>query len=309
MLAIYGTPSSGRIYEPHAADAAAQGVRLVSWTRPGYAGSDPQPGRSVADFAADATTIADALGVDRFAVWGVSGGGPHALACAALLGERVAAAASLAGVAPFDADALDWLEGMGEDNLEEFGAVLEGREALEPLLRAHAAAFETVTGDGIREQWATLLSEADAEVATAELADFLVADIRTALASGVEGWVEDDLAFVAPWGFDLGALAVPVLVWQGEQDRFVPPSHGRWLAERIPGAEVRLTEEDGHLTLIERRVPEVHAWLAGEAQYDRVTDRRPRWHSRSVPSSTTTPTSRDELGAAAACCPRWPSAA
>jgi pimeloyl-ACP methyl ester carboxylesterase len=261
VVAIYGTPSGGILYDPHVADAEARGIRLVSWTRPGYGASTPQPGRSVAAFASDATAVADALGIDRFAVWGISGGGPHALACAALLGDRVTGAASLAGVAPYEADGFDWLEGMGEDNLEEFAAVLAGREALEPLLETHRAAFATVTGEGLREQWATLLSAVDAEVVTAELADHLVEAVWAGLASGVEGWVEDDLAFVEPWGFALDAITVPVLVWQGEQDRFVPPSHGRWLVKHVSGADARLTAEDGHLTLMAHRIPEVHAWL------------------------------------------------
>ena len=261
VVAIGGTPSCGSPYRPHVADAEARGIRLVSWSRPGYGTSTPQPQRSVGTFAADAAAVADALGIDRFAVWGISGGGPHALACAALCPERVTAAASLAGVAPYEAEGLDWLAGMGQDNLDEFAAVLEGRAALEPLLEAHRAAFASATGRDVREQWASLLSTVDAEVATAELADYLVANVKAALASGVEGWVEDDLAFVEPWGFDLDAIAVPVLVWQGDEDRFVPPSHGRWLAAHVPGVDARISPVDGHLTLAEHRVPEVHAWL------------------------------------------------
>jgi pimeloyl-ACP methyl ester carboxylesterase len=261
VVAINGTPSCGLIYGAHAADAEARGIRLVSWSRPGYGSSTPQPGRSVGAFAADAAVVADALGIDTLAVWGISGGGPHALACAALLTERVTAAASLAGVAPYEAEGLDWLAGMGEDNLDEFAAVVAGRATLEPLLERHRAAFATATGQDVREQWASLLSPVDVDVATAELADYLVANVQAALAPGVEGWVEDDLAFAEPWGFDLGAITVPVLVWQGEQDRFVPPSHGRWLAEHVPGVEARITPEDGHLTLAEHRLPEVHAWL------------------------------------------------
>jgi len=261
VVAINGTPSCGLIYGPHAADAEARGIRLVSWSRPGYGRSTPQPGRSVGSVAADAAAVADALGIDQFGVWGISGGGPHALACAALLPDRVTAAASLAGVAPYEAEGLDWLAGMGEDNLVEFAAVVEGRPALEPLLETHRAAFATATGKDVREQWASLLSPVDAGVATAELADYLVANVQAALASGVEGWVGDDLAFAEPWGFDLDAIAVPVLVWQGEHDRFVPPSHGRWLAEHVPGVDARISPVDGHLTLAEHRVPEVHAWL------------------------------------------------
>jgi len=261
IVVIYGTPSGGLIYEPHAEDAARKGLRLVSWARPGYAGSDPQPGRSVADVVPDAVAVADALGIERFGVWGISGGGPHALALAALLPERVPAAVSLAGVAPWDAEGLDYLEGMGEGNLEEFAAVLEGRGALEPLLERYRTAFETATGADLRRELATLLSDVDAAVASDDLADHLVAAVQAGLANGVEGWAADDDAFVTAWGCDLDAIAVPVLIWHGEHDRFVPTAHGRWLARHVPGAEARITAEDGHLTLMAHRVPEVHGWL------------------------------------------------
>jgi pimeloyl-ACP methyl ester carboxylesterase len=261
VVAIYGTPSGGLIYEQHSDEAARQGIRLVSWARPGYAGSDPQPGRTVADVVPDAGAVADALGIERFGVWGVSGGGPHALALAALLPDRVPAAASLAGVAPWEAEGLDYLDGMGEANLEEFAAVLEGRTALEPLLQAYRTAFATATGADLRREFATLLSEVDAAVASDDLADHLVGTMQAGLAHGVDGWADDDLAFVAPWGFDLDAIAVPVLIWHGEHDRFVPTSHGRWLAARVPGAEARISAEDGHLTLMAHRVGEVHDWL------------------------------------------------
>ena len=261
IVAIYGTPSGGTIYPPHAADALAQGIRLVTFDRAGYGGSDPRPGRAIADVVEDVRAIADSLGLDRFGVWGVSGGGPHALACGALLSARVPAVASLAAVAPYGAPGLDWTEGMGEENIVEFNATLEGREAITPYELAHRKAFAKATPDDLRTQWASLLSPVDAAVATAELAAFLLANTNEALAPGVDGWVDDDLTFVAPWGFDVADLEVPVLLLHGEQDRFVPQSHGRWLAERIPGVEARLSAEDGHLTLIEHRVPEVHAWL------------------------------------------------
>src|SRR5919109_1263991 len=127
-----GTPMSRLLYAPHVADAKARGLRLIGYDRPGYGGSTPQPGRVVADAAADVAAIADALGIDRFGTWGISGGGPHALACAALLPDRVVAAASLAGVAPYDAKDLDWLAGMGEANVQEFALTLQGRGKLEP---------------------------------------------------------------------------------------------------------------------------------------------------------------------------------
>ena len=261
LVLHHGTPGDATTFADWHAPCAARGLRLICMSRAGYAASTRLPGRSVAHVAGDISAVLDALGHSRFVTAGWSGGGPHALACAALLPDRVTAAASLAGVAPYEAEGLDWLAGMGEDNLVEFAAVDEGRAALEPLLESHRAAFATATGQDVREQWSTLLSPVDAEVATAELADYLVANVQAALASGVEGWVEDDLAFAEPWGFDLDAIAVPVLVWQGEEDRFVPPSHGRWLAEHVPGVDARISAEDGHLTLAEHRVPQVHAWL------------------------------------------------
>ena len=261
ILMIYGTPSGGMTYERHAEDAHSKGIRLVSFDRPGYGGSDPLPDRSIADVVPDVTAIADELDFGRFGVWGVSGGGPHALACAALLPDRVPAVASLASVAPYGSEGLDWTEGMGEDNIVEFNAVLEGREAIEPFELKHRAELAAAGPDDLRAQWATLLSPADAAVVTSDFADFLLLNTNTALAPGVEGWVEDDLAFVAPWGFDVEDIRTPVLLWQGEQDLFVPPSHGRWLAAHIPGVEAHISADDGHLTLIEHRVPEVHAWL------------------------------------------------
>jgi pimeloyl-ACP methyl ester carboxylesterase len=261
VIVVYGTPSSGLVYARHAADAEARGIHLIAFDRPGYGESDTQPGRTVADVAADVTAIADELGLGRFAVWGVSGGGPHALACAALLPDRVAAVASLAAPAPYPAEGLDWLAGMGEDNVEEFGATLEGRAALEPILRRHAVWIEEATVDDIREQWASLLTDLDAGVVDGDQARYMLESMRRAIAPGIEGWRDDDLAFVRPWGFELEQIRVPVLLWHGEHDRFVPIAHGRWLAERIPGVEARFRDDDGHLTLVEHRVPEVHAWL------------------------------------------------
>jgi pimeloyl-ACP methyl ester carboxylesterase len=260
IVAIYGTPSGGRIYEPHADDARARGIRLVAFDRPGYGGSDPRPGRAVADVVEDVVAILDSLDLDRVGVWGISGGGPHALACAALLPSRVAAVACLAGVAPYGASGLDWTEGMGEDNIVEFNATLAGREAITPFEMAHREEFARATPDGLRTQWESLLSPVDATVATADLAAYLLDNVNEALAPGVDGWVDDDLAFVAPWGFDVTAIEIPVLLLHGDHDRFVPPSHGRWLAERIPGVEARLSDAEGHLTLM-NCIPDVHAWL------------------------------------------------
>jgi pimeloyl-ACP methyl ester carboxylesterase len=261
VVVHHGTPGSRLLYGPHLADAEQRGVRLIGYDRPGYGGSTVHPGRSVADAAADVEAICDGLGLGSICTWGISGGGPHALACAALLPDRVTAAASLAGVTPYEAEGLDWMAGMGEGNIEEFGAVLAGRAVLEPALESLAAELLAATPEELAETFASLLSPVDREALTSTFAPWLLQAMTTGVAVGVDGWVDDDLAFVAPWGFDPAAIRVPVLVLQGREDRFVPFAHGGWLAGRIPGAEARLTAEDGHLTLFERRVPEVHEWL------------------------------------------------
>ena len=266
VLVHAGTPGSGILYEPHVHDAAATGIRLLSYDRPGYGGSTRQPGRAVADCAADVEAICDALALDRIGVWGISGGGPHALATAALLPERVVAAASLASVAPYEAEGLDWLAGMGEQNIEEFGAVLAGEEELHEALERYSAEREGVGPEELVEVWGTLLGPADRAVATGRLAAYLLDAMAHAIDDTRAGWLDDDLAFVRPWGFDLSTIRVPVQLWHGRDDRFVPFAHGEWLAARIPGVDARLTDEDGHLTLAERRVPAVHAWLLERAR-------------------------------------------
>ena len=266
VLCISGTPGSSTIYEPHARDAEERGIRLFSYDRPGYGGSTRQKGRTVADCAADIVAVCDALAIDRFCLWGVSGGGPHALAAAALLPDRVIAAAALASVAPYDAEGLDYLDGMGEQNVEEFATIFEGEEAQRASTERLRAELLSSTPEQLIEVWKTLLGPSDREVATGALAAALLDHIRAGIGPGIDGWIDDDLAFVAPWGFDLSSIRVPVQLWQGEQDRFVPYGHGVWLAAHIPGVDARLTSEDGHLTLSERRLPEVHAWLLGTAR-------------------------------------------
>jgi pimeloyl-ACP methyl ester carboxylesterase len=261
VLVHAGTPGSGLLYEPTVRDAEERGIRLFSYDRPGYGGSTRDDGRDIAACAADVASVCDALGIERFCVWGISGGGPHALATAALLPERVAAAAALAPVAPFDAEGLDYFEGMGEQNIEEFGAVLEGEDALRAVLERDRQELLAVSPEQLVEAWTTLLGPADRAVLTGRLAAFLLESIRIGIEGSLEGWFDDDVAFTRPWGFELGSIRVPVLHWQGEQDKFVPFGHGVWLSKRIPGVESCLTPDDGHLTLVERRLPEVHAWL------------------------------------------------
>jgi pimeloyl-ACP methyl ester carboxylesterase len=245
-----GTPSAAVEFEQLTGPAADRGLRTVLWSRPGYGSSTPQPGRSVADVAADAVTILDELGQGRFVTLGWSGGGPHALACAALLPERCAAAATLAGVAPFAADGLDWLAGMGPENVEEFGAARSGDDALSGYLGRAASEFAAVTADQVADALGGLVSEVDKAALTGEFADFLAHSFRRSVAAGIAGWRDDDLAFVRPWGFALSGIQVPVSVWQGAEDRMVPYAHGEWLAAQVPGARAHLYPEEGHLSLV-----------------------------------------------------------
>ncbi|HVA29973.1 MAG TPA: alpha/beta hydrolase [Gaiellaceae bacterium] len=265
VLMHHGSPSNGSLFPPHVEDARAQGIRLLGYDRPGYGGSSPSPGRSVGDAARDVEAILDALGIERCASWGISGGGPHVLACAALLPDRIAAAASLAAVAPFDADGLDWIDGMGESNIVEFNATLAGRDVLEQLLEREAADLRAADAEHVLAVLGPLLTPVDAAALTGAYAAYIVESSRDALAPGIEGWVDDDLAFAAPWGFDPVDIGVPLLLWHGDHDLFVPPAHGRWLTARIPGVDARLSGEDGHLTLEAHRVPEVHRWLLERA--------------------------------------------
>jgi pimeloyl-ACP methyl ester carboxylesterase len=261
LLIHHGTPASSLLYEPHVRDAEERGIRLIAYDRPGYGGSTRQPGRNAADCAADVAAICDALGIERFCTWGVSGGGPHALATAALLPDRVAAAASIAGVAPADAEGLEFTAGMGELNIESFTAASGTYEEHRAQHDKEVASVRGATAEGLFEAWRSVLSAPDVEVLTHGFAQFALDNIRAGIEPSAEGWFDDDLVFTRPWGFDVASIEVPVLVWQGEQDLMVPFAHGRWLAAHVPGVESRLTWEDGHLTILERHVGDVHAWL------------------------------------------------
>jgi pimeloyl-ACP methyl ester carboxylesterase len=262
VLVHMGTPNSRHLYDPNVADAAARGLRLISYDRPGYGGSSPQPGRTVADCAGDVRAICAELGIGRLAMWGISGGGPHVLACAALLPDLVTAAASLASLAPYGAEGLDYFDGMGQDNADDMRLMLTDVDAARAKLAKDWEDAMARSAEDLAEGLKTLLTPADASVLTGTLAEYLIDSGRDGLAPGDEGWWEDGVAFAEPWGFDLAQISVPVLLLHGRQDMFVPFGHGEWLAAHIPGVEPRLLDGDGHLTLIERRVPEVHAWLA-----------------------------------------------
>jgi pimeloyl-ACP methyl ester carboxylesterase len=263
VLVHAGTPNSRHLYGPQVVDAVTRGLRLVCWDRPGYGGSTAQPDRTVADVAADARTICDKLGLERVGTWGISGGGPHALACAALLPDLVAAAASLASPAPYPADGIgDYFAGMGEENVEDVQLIVADEAAAVEKHKREWADMRDVTGGVIAASMASLLTPVDAAVLTGDLAEYFAFTMRDGLAPGPEGYWGDSLALVRKWGFELSAITVPVLLLHGRHDQFVPQSHGAWLAGQIPGVEARLLDDDGHLTLVSNRIGEVHDWLA-----------------------------------------------
>lgn len=258
----HGTPACGRLYPPDVDDARGRGIRLIGYDRAGYGRSDAHVGRSVGDVAADVSDMLDALEVERFATWGHSGGGPHALACAALLPGRCVAAATLASIGPYGADGLDFLEGMGEANLEDVDLILAGAgEALDDEYRRTQTELFSAGPDGLKQAMLTVLSPLDQEVMTDEFAAWGFRVMSEGAAERIEGFRDDNLAIFKPWGFDVADIRVPVLLLQGAHDLMVPPQHGRWLAGHIPGVEAEISETEGHLTLLANRVSDVHEWL------------------------------------------------
>ena len=262
----HGTPSCGMLYRGWVEACASRGLRLVGYSRPGYGESDRHEGRSVADCARDVAAVADALAADRFYVAGHSGGGSHALACAALLGDRVLAAAVIAAAAPRDAGGLDWLAGQGEENVEEFEAALAGGETLRTLLEewraemlgeSSEAASEAPAAEDAAAALGSLVSDADRAAITPETSAFAAARREHALRPGIWGWFDDDLTETKPWGFELDQITCPVAVWHGGQDRFVPFAHGRWLAANIPGASARLLEGERHFSIVDLKFDRV----------------------------------------------------
>jgi pimeloyl-ACP methyl ester carboxylesterase len=261
VLVHSGTPNSRLLFDRDVVRAERQGIRLISYDRPGYGGSTVHTGRKVGDCAEDVRTIARALGIEQLGVWGISGGGPHAIACAALLPDLVPAVAVLASPAPWAAPGLDYFDGMGERNREDLELMLEDPVAARARCEQDRVEAIEATPDSVLETLKTLLSPVDAEALTREVADHLIARARSGLAPGSDGWWDDELAFLAPWGFELSAIRTPVLLYHGRQDRFVPFVQGEWLARHIPGVRAELTDDDGHLTLTERYLEVIHAWL------------------------------------------------
>lgn len=248
LLLHHGTPSVGLPFAPWAEAAAAKGLRMVMYSRPGYSTSSSMPGRKIIDGATDAARVVDAFGARTFRTIGLSGGGPYALACAAALPDRCLATVAVSCPAPYSAEGLDWFNGMSQDNVEEFRLAMKGADALKPLLETVARITPTLRPQDLVGPGSSL-PKADKAVVTGEFAAWLLEAQRLALALGTDGWRDDDLAMLGDWGFDV-TDARAVAIWHGGQDTLVPPAQGMWLADHIPGARRHLLPSEGHLSTV-----------------------------------------------------------
>jgi pimeloyl-ACP methyl ester carboxylesterase len=261
VMVHVGTPAGRRLYGPRTlADAERRGLRLISYDRPGYGGSTPQPGRSMADCAADVRVICTALGISRLAMWGSSGGGPHVLACAALLPDLVPAAASFASLAPYDAEGLDWLSGFSQAAIDEARLTLADRTEARAFFQKEREKILAAPPAEVAVAMQAALGGVDLALLTEEMDS-----VQQALAPGIEGSWDDCVAQLSPWGFDVAQISVPVLLLHGGQDQAVPFSHGQWLASRVPGAEAWFFDDEGHW-LRESHIEDVHAWLVARSR-------------------------------------------
>ena len=262
LISLHGTPGGRMSWWEDPDIYRRHGLRRITIDRPGYGESSRLRGRRVADIIPDLERLTEALGIDRFVVTGGSGGGPHALACAALLPDRVIRCLAQVSIAPYGVADIDWLAGMAEGNVVEFGAALEGEAAARKLL--HGLRTETLERlaagrlDWLGDDFE--LSAAD-QAQMARHFDLARAQMVSCLEPGVDGWVDDDLAFTKPWGFDVADIRVPVVIAYGRTDVLVPPAHGDWLTAHVPGAIAWVDDEAGHGgddSQIERE----YTWLA-----------------------------------------------
>lgn len=251
----HGTPGSSIVWQSWLSQFAYSGIRVFATSRAGYGQSQRQIGRRVVDISDDVTQICDFYGIRSFVSIGWSGGGPHALSTT--LDSRCKGVVTLAGVGQFGKPDLDFLAGMGPENIDEIGVALQGESALQEWMKTNASSMQQVSGSQIRESLGGLIGSADKAVLEGSFAEEMAAAMRFGLAEGFTGWIDDDLAFVRDWGFDLGAIKLPVIIWQGDDDFMVPRSHSRWLNAVIPGSELRFAPGEGHISLTVKGKPEI----------------------------------------------------
>jgi pimeloyl-ACP methyl ester carboxylesterase len=243
----HGTPGHANTFGEWLEAAAYAGVRALSYSRAGYGTSDRNPGRRVISVISDIAQLLDAKNITKFVSIGWSGGGPHSLATTCE--PRNVGAISLAGVGAFGVDDLDFLEGMGQENHDEFGAALKGEASIDQWMNENAGPLKSVTSSDIIEAFGGLIGDADKAALNGGAADQIAASYRSGLAVSFDGWIDDDLAFVEPWGFDLAAITKPVYLWQGDDDFMVPHAHSYWLEKHIPTAQLTFVPGEGHISL------------------------------------------------------------
>ncbi len=275
VILLHGTPGSRLGPHPRSAVLHRMGVQLIAFDRPGYGESDRLEGRRVADVVADVEAIADLHDLEKFSVVGRSGGGPHALACAALLPERTARAAVLVGIAPHGADGLDWFDGMAQSNVVEFTAAVNSYAEIVAHTREVASAVRADPASLIARLHAELPDSDRRVVADRGIRSMLIKTYAEALRTSDYGWVDDAVAFCSDWGFDPASITVPVLLWHGASDVFSPASHARWLADKIPSATVVVQAGAAHFGALDV-LPDILRWLCACQPRDRglVTHQR-----------------------------------
>jgi pimeloyl-ACP methyl ester carboxylesterase len=256
MLSFHGSGMGRTMYPPYRDDALERGVRVLAYDRPGLGGSTRRAGYRVADCTEDVRAIADALQVDRLAVWGVSGGGPFALACAATLPNLVWAAASVESDAPDDSagertdDPWKHLDAMRAEYAESAAADVARSASVDATIEFYMHMSED----------SPKLCAADVAALRGSVGAWFAADALDTLAVGGDGWFDEEFARERDWAFNLADITMPVLIMHGQKDVWVDPAAASRLATAIPGSTLRITEDDGHLSLL-NRLPEVTSWL------------------------------------------------
>lgn len=253
ILFLHGTPSDGTLWANWLAEI--KDVKAISTSRAGYGLSERHKGRTVADDLADQVAVLNHLGINSFVSIGWSGGGPHSLNMTR--DERCKAAFTLAGVGEWGNSDLNFLEGMGPENHDEFGAALKGEAVITEWMQANAITMRDVTGPDLIAAFGGLIGDADKQALTPEVAEDEATMFRRALSISFDGWIDDDLAFVQSFGFELSKIVKPVVIWQGDDDFMVPHAHSVWLAKHIPGADLRFVPGHGHISLGEEFRPNI----------------------------------------------------
>jgi len=267
VFLLHGTPGDRNGPRPRGVVLYRLGIRLISYDRPGYLDSERKEDRTVADAAADVETIADYLEIDRFSVVGRSGGAPHALACAALLKERVICAAALGSLAPYDAEGLNWKLGMADSNVRAYREAEDDLGALIATLNEQAGRVRSNSEGLIKLLWPELDGQDKEVIGDISFRQIIARIHAEALRDSADGWIDDVIALSRPWGFDLSEITVPVKLWAGSEDVFSPASHTRWLEKRIANAELEVEKGKAHFRAMEV-LPKILTWVAENSDVD-----------------------------------------